>query len=73
MALPKGSTTVIHKNTGISAPTIHRFFHGGRVKACNQIKIYKEALKIIENDLLETSKLREMREKLLGAKSEKSQ
>lgn len=66
-ALPKGASAIIHKNTGISPPTIHRFLNGGKVKALNQIKIYAEALNVIRNDLLETNKLREERERLLGS------
>lgn len=64
--LPASAVIEINKKTGISRPTIYRFFNGERIRARFQIRIYTAALKIIEKDKITEGKIKKERSRILN-------
>lgn len=62
--LPSRAVTELAKETGISRPTIYRFFEGKKVKSYLQETIYLAALRVIEKHQKRKSYIRLKMEKV---------
>lgn len=65
--LPTSAVMEINKRTGISRPTIYRFFNGDKICSRLQIRIYTTALKIIERDKITTGKIKQERSRIFNS------
>ena len=70
--LSKSAVMEISKRTRISRPTIYRFFKGEKICSKLQIRIYRAALKIIERDKIDTSKVKQERSRILNFDKEQA-
>lgn len=64
--LPSSAIQEIASKTGISRPTVYRFFRGEKIRSQFQERIYLAALKIIERDRNRTQKIMEQRTRILN-------
>lgn len=64
--LPSSAIIEIAEKTGISRPTVYRFFNGTKIRTDLQERIYVAALKIIERDRNRSQKIKDERSRILN-------
>lgn len=64
--LPSSAIMEISEKTGISRPTVYRFFKGVKIRSSLQERIYVAALKIIERDRNRSQKIKDERDRILN-------
>ena len=68
-SLPRNGIHLIHTRTGVSRPTIYKFFEGGDIGLAQMEKIWKEGWSIIREYKQKRKELKEHAQKVINLKN----